>query len=97
LLGYDFTIGLKEWGAVIQHPDGADAEGNVMGTARIAVKANQIEISVPWRALGLEGAPRELWLKCIDNIPFTGDWSELSLFGDAAPNDRFNYQVRFSP
>jgi hypothetical protein len=28
-----------------------------------------------------------------DNIQQTGDWSDFTLNGDAAPNDRYNYRV----
>jgi alpha-L-fucosidase len=32
-----------------------------------------------------------------DNIQQTGDWSDFTLNGDAAPNDRFNFRAKFPP
>jgi hypothetical protein len=95
LLGYDFSIGLKKWGQVLRHAPESASPAESVGTASIAAGGNRIEMSVPWQALGMQRTPEKLRFKCTDNIPFTGDWRELSLYGDAAPDDRFNYQVRF--
>jgi type 1 glutamine amidotransferase len=94
-LGYDFSVSLKQWGIVMSHLEDNARSGQPVGAAHIALSRNQIEMSIPWSALGLKEPPDKLELKCIDNIPFTGKWTEFSLFGDAAPNDRFNYQVQF--
>jgi hypothetical protein len=52
-----------------------------------------LELSIPWRALGLAGPPAAIDFKWSDNPQLTGDWSDFTLSGDAAPNDRFNYRV----
>jgi len=46
-------------------------------------------------ALGLNALPKALDFKWADNLRQTGHWSDFTLHGDAAPNDRFNYRARF--
>lgn len=94
-LGYDFSVSLRQWGIVMSHSTDNASSGHPVGAAHIAMGGNQIEMSIPWSALSMEEPPDKLRLKCIDNIPFTGEWTEFTVFGDAAPNDRFNYQIQF--
>ena len=56
----------------------------------------ELEIRVPWAALGLGGAPESIDFKWADNIQMTGEWSDFTLNGDAAPNDRFKYRAVLS-
>jgi len=57
---------------------------------------NELELAIPLAALGLAQPPAWLDFKWADNIQQTGEWSDFTLNGDAAPNDRFNYRARFS-
>ena len=37
--------------------------------------------------------PSAIDFKWADNIQQTGDWTDFTINGDAAPNDRFNYRA----
>lgn len=54
---------------------------------------NELEISVPRRAFGIDALPSAIDFKWADNIQQTGDWTDFTVNGDAAPNDRFNYRA----
>jgi hypothetical protein len=51
-------------------------------------------VAVPRAAMGLKDGPVTIDFKWADNIQETGEWSDFTLNGDAAPNDRFNYRAR---
>ena len=55
--------------------------------------ATELELALPLSALGLSGPPALLDFKWADNIQQTGDWSDFTLNGDVAPDDRFNYRA----
>jgi len=44
-------------------------------------------------ALGASRSRAVLEFKWADNIQQTSDWSDFTLNGDAAPDDRFNYRA----
>jgi hypothetical protein len=44
--------------------------------------------------LGITALPATIDFKWADNIQQTGEWSDFTLNGDAAPNDRFNYRAK---
>ena len=48
---------------------------------------------IPWRLLGWKSPPAMLDFKWADNCLQAGDWTDFTLNGDAAPNDRFNYRA----
>ena len=95
-LGYDFVInrnvgqptttleqnvgGAYVWGSPVKIPYRADG--------------NELEISVPRVAFGIDALPSAIDFKWADNIQQTGDWSDFTVNGDAAPNDRFNYRAK---
>ena len=58
---------------------------------------NELELSIPKSVLGLARLPAAIDFKWTDNIRQTGEWSDFTLNGDAAPNDRFNYRARLRP
>ena len=60
---------------------------------RVAVGTNEIELSVPRARFG--AAPLRFDFKWADNCRQTGDWTDFTLHGDAAPNDRWNYRAVF--
>jgi hypothetical protein len=39
--------------------------------------------------------PAQLDFKWADNCIAAGDWTDFTLNGDAAPNDRFNFRALF--
>jgi hypothetical protein len=55
---------------------------------------NELELAVPRDLLGVKHPPATIDFKWADNIQQTGDWSDFTLNGDAAPNDRFNYRAK---
>ena len=63
------------------------------GQAELRVAGDQLELSLPWSALGVKSAPAQLDFKWADNCIAVGDWTDFTLNGDAAPNDRFNYRA----
>lgn len=95
-LGYDFVINrtrTTDHTASVERNVGGRYEWQSVGTADLRVGRQELELSVPWKQLGLRGAPATLDFKWADNLQQTGDWSDFTLNGDAAPNDRFNYRV----
>ena len=54
----------------------------------------EIELAIPRTLLGLTRQPATIDFKWADNIQQTGEWSDFTLNGDSAPNDRFNYRAR---
>ena len=47
------------------------------------------------KVLGISTLPVTIDFKWTDSIHQTGEWSDFTLNGDAAPNDRFNYRAKF--
>jgi hypothetical protein len=92
-LGYDVLIdhgkfrrnvaGKYEW------KDAADVASRVAG--------DEIELAIPRKTLGIIRLPFTFDFKWADNIQQTGDASDFTLNGDAAPNDRFNYRAVLNP
>ena len=92
-LGYD---------CVINHAGAGSLERNVGGgfdwspASKVTwrVQGNELELEIPWPALGLKSPPPRLDFKWADNCLQAVDWSDFTLNGDAAPNDRFNYRAQ---
>ena len=60
----------------------------------VACGEREIELSVPLARFGGR-LPRQFDFKWADNCLKKKDWSDFTLHGDAAPNDRYNYRARF--
>jgi len=54
---------------------------------------NELELTIPCKTLGLKAPPAALDFKWADNCITVGDWTDFTLNGDAAPNDRFNFRA----
>ena len=97
-LGYDFVVNRKvrdfsrtmlerniggryEWGAPVEIP--------------FQTAGRAIEFAIPRAAIGLAALPATIDFKWADNPQQTGDWSDFTLNGDAAPNDRYNFRAKF--
>ena len=61
-----------------------------------AIGAGEIELAVPWTFFG-KTKPAHLDFKWTDNCLDKGDWTDFTLHGDAAPNDRHRYRAVFTP
>ena len=57
---------------------------------------SELELRIPWPALGVQATPRVVDFKWADNIQQSGHWSDFTRYGDAAPNDRFNFRAVLS-
>lgn len=64
------------------------------GDAGYRVAGESLELAVPWTGLGLAGPVAILDFKWTDHCLAAGDWTDFTLNGDAAPNDRFNYRAQ---
>ncbi|MCC6232964.1 MAG: hypothetical protein IT580_09990 [Verrucomicrobiales bacterium] len=96
-LGYDAVVNRVESGVLERwQPDarGGEPGWQRQGRVRWQARGAELELSVPWSALGLKKAPARLDFKWADHCGEGRDWSEFTLHGDAAPNDRFNYRVQ---
>ena len=95
-LGYDLVVNRRrtEPGkASIEKNIGGKYEWEVAGDVSIACGAKELELAVPVSSLGQAGPPSVLDFKWADNIQQTGEWSDFTLNGDTAPDDRFNYRA----
>ncbi len=61
------------------------------------VAGNELELAIPIKTLtaGKTQLPEFLRFKWADNIQQTGEWSDFTINGDVAPNDRYNYRAVF--
>lgn len=57
------------------------------------VGADELVVAVPRRLFGPK-QPTTIDFKWADNCHARGDWTDFTLNGDAAPNDRFNYRAK---
>jgi hypothetical protein len=57
---------------------------------------NELELALPRTALGIASGQRAFDFKWADNLQQTGDWSDFTINGDAAPNDRYNYRAKIN-
>jgi hypothetical protein len=98
-LGYDFVVNrLREEGG------GVEIEKNVENRYEWTepkpvvcfVGKKELELAIPWDLLGADQPLETLDFKWTDNIRPTGEWSDFTLNGDAAPNDRFNYRAKMT-
>ncbi len=94
-LGYDFVLNRTSTGS-LERNVGGRFQWQACGKAKLTVSGDQLELSLPWASLGLKTAPAQLDFKWADNCIATGDWTDFTLNGDAAPNDRFNYRARLA-
>ena len=96
-LGYDFVVnrvGVGPGSTTLERhaPDGYRWES--LCSLRYRTAGNELELAIPRAAIGVAALPATLDFKWADNIQQTGLWSDFTLNGDAAPNDRFNYRAR---
>lgn len=96
-LGYDFVINRSPGpthGAVLRRNVGGTYEWSSAVEIEQRVDGNELELAIPRASLGLADGAATIDFKWTDNIPQTGDWSDFTLYGDAAPNDRFNFRAQ---
>jgi hypothetical protein len=91
-MGYDFIVNLDRPGCLQEH-SGSGFHWSEVGTVQWKQTGHALELSIPWKALHLAGPPEWIDFKWADGLQLTGDWSDFTLNGDAAPNERFNYRA----
>jgi hypothetical protein len=96
-LGYDFIVNrvnVRAQTTTLERNIGGYRWGSPVDIPCRAA-GNELELAVPRAALGLGTLPATLDFKWADNIQQTGEATDFTLNGDAAPNDRFNYRASF--
>lgn len=91
-MGYDLVVNrhpLDENTASVERASSDAYQWETAGDATIQVGEREIELSVP-RALFPSS---QFHFKWTDNVIDTESWTDFTLHGDAAPNDRFNYRA----
>ena len=91
-LGYDFVLNRIRPGSIERHTTEGFKWAPV-GVAAWRMVGAELEVAIPWRMFGRTAAPPFLDFKWGDGLQLDGHWSDLTLNGDAAPNDRFNYRA----
>jgi len=96
-LGYDFVVnpGAGAAAASLEKSDGND-RWRPVANVRYTVRGSQLMIAIPRSVLGLKRLPAAIDFKWADHCHEKGDWTDFTLNGDAAPNDRFNYRASMS-
>ena len=97
-LGYDYVVN-RHIGATK-----TSLEQNVGGTYQwqetadlsYAVAGNEMEVAIPRAALGITHLPATIDFKWADHCFKKGDWTDFTLYGDAAPDDRFNFRAKLA-
>jgi hypothetical protein len=97
-LGYDYVINrthVRPGITTLERNDGGGYQWKALRDIEFRSAGNELEIAIPRAALGLTADAFTLDFKWADNIQQTGDWSDFTLNGDVAPNDRFNFRAIF--
>ncbi|HSH15107.1 MAG TPA: hypothetical protein VLD18_03670, partial [Verrucomicrobiae bacterium] len=94
-MGYDFMVTPGQAGT-LKRQTGPGFQWTDSGSVIWKHAGRELELSIPWKDLGLAGPPTSVDFKWADNLEFTGDWSDFTLNGDVAPNDRYNYRAVLS-
>jgi hypothetical protein len=95
-LGYDFVVNRKpgESTTSIERNLGGRYEWETVGRVTFAHNGNEMEIAVPRKLAGVAALPATVDFKWADHCYAKGDWTDFTLNGDAAPDDRFNYRAK---
>jgi hypothetical protein len=94
-LGYDVVVNFPKPSSLSRHIGESKAFNWAAvndADVQLRAKGNELELSMRWSALG-PNRPSTLDFKWADNCIASEKWSDFTLNGDAAPNDRFNYRV----
>lgn len=95
-LGYDLVVNRRRSGGgktLIENNVAGNYAWIPVGEVPFARGSSELEMVVPLSTPGMSRSVAELDFKWADNIQQTGDWSDFTLNGDVAPDDRFNYRA----
>jgi hypothetical protein len=93
---YDLVVNRRRAGVgktVIEKNVSGRYDWSRLGEVPFARAPRELELAVPLSVLGVSPTPAVFDFKWADNIQQAGDWSDFTLNGDAAPDDRFNYRA----
>jgi hypothetical protein len=96
-LGYDFLVnraGVQTQRTGLERNEDSGYRWSTPVEVEYLATGNELELAIPRAALGLTALPATIDFKWADNLQQTGDWSDFTLNGDVAPNDRFNYRAK---
>ncbi|HNQ73703.1 MAG TPA: hypothetical protein PKN95_08880 [Verrucomicrobiota bacterium] len=91
-LGYDVVVNRTAAGSLETNVANRFAWSSA-GSVSCRVAGNELELAIPWKLLGLQSPAARLDFKWADNCLAADDWTDFTLNGDTAPNDRFNYRA----
>ena len=94
-LGFDFVVNRgegKSGGTTIERNIGGIYNWGAPRRVPCQVRSSEIELAVPRAVLRFGGASPNFDFKWADNCIQNGEWSDFTLNGDAAPDDRFNFR-----
>lgn len=96
-LGFDYLIGREsvDGSRSLERAKGREFDWEESGRVSFKMKGREMELEVPRAALGIGPGPFTLRFKWTDHIEGTGEWSDFTLHGDSAPNDRYTYEAKF--
>lgn len=96
-LGYDYVVNRKAGDTTTTLEKNVGGKYQWLSAAQVKYRAAgyALIIAVPRRLLG-PTLPAAIDFKWADNCYAKGDWTDFTLNGDAAPNDRFNYQAKLT-
>jgi hypothetical protein len=98
-LGYDLVVNRKVGDAsktIIERNIGGRYAWGSAVEVPFRVADNAMELAIPRSLLGNTPLPAAIDFKWADNIQQTGDGSDFTVNGDAAPNDRYNYRAKLT-
>jgi hypothetical protein len=96
-LGYDYVVnrtGVSETMGVLEKHAGEGYHWGEPQPISFRYAGGSLELAIPRHLLNLPSGPITLDFKWADHLKQTGEWSDFTLNGDAAPNDRFNYRAQ---
>jgi len=95
-LGYDYVVNrhVGENVTSLERNVGGKYQWTSVMNVKYVVRGNQMEIAIPRKAIGIDTLPATIDFKWADNCYAKGDWTDFTLNGDAAPDDRFNYRAK---
>jgi len=94
-LGYDFVINrhVGDKTTSVERCKGVQYRWEHVGDVRYVVHGNEMQVAVPRSMLGVVSNSATIDFKWADHCFAKGDWTDFTLNGDAAPDDRFNYRA----
>jgi hypothetical protein len=97
-LGYDFVVNRRVGAktASLEKNIGGNYQWQAVGQVRYTTRGSHLMLSIPLTLLGLASPSATIDFKWADHCYAHGDWTDFTLNGDAAPDDRFNYHARLT-